>query len=57
MKEEILDLQKRIEVLKAGISFQNQTSNGSLLPASKVMSGNERIYDKCEEKVSTTVAK
>lgn len=57
MKEEILDLRKRIEVLEAGISFQNQTSNGPLLPASKVMSGNERIYDKCEEKVSTKVAK
>lgn len=57
MKEEILDLRKRIEVLEAGISFQNQTSNGSSLPASKVRSGNERIYDKGEEKLSTTVAK
>lgn len=57
MKEEILDLRKRIEVLEAGISFQNQTSNGSLLPASKVMSGNEMIHDKCEEKLSTKVAK
>lgn len=57
MKEEILDLRKRIEVLEAGISFQNQTSNGSSLPASKVRSGNERIYDKGKEKVSTPVAK
>lgn len=46
MKEEILDLRKRIEVLEAGIIFQNQTSNGSSLPASKIASGNEGVYEK-----------
>lgn len=57
MRKDILDMKKRIEVLEAGISFQNQTSNGSSLPASKVASGNERGYDNGEEKVSTPVAK
>lgn len=49
MKEEILDLRKRIEVLEAVISFQNQTSNGSSLPASEVKSGSERRCDEAEE--------
>ena len=45
MRKEILDLRKRIEVLEAGKIFQNQTSNGSSLPASKVKNGNERRYE------------
>lgn len=57
MRKDVLDMKKRIEALEAGVSSLNQTSNCSSLPASKVRSGNERIYDEGEENVSTTVAK
>lgn len=55
MRKDILDMKKRIEALEAGVSSQNQTSNCSSPPASKV--GNKRICDEGEENVSTTVAK
>lgn len=57
MKEEILDLRKRIEVLEAGIIFQNQTSNGSSLPASKVKNGNERRYEEAGEEENMPASK
>lgn len=57
IRKDILDIRKRIEALEESKSSQNQTSNCSSLPASKVRSGNERRYDEGEEKVSTAVAK
>ena len=49
IKKEILDLQKRIEVLEAGKSVANPTSNGFSLPASEIASDNERRYDDAED--------
>lgn len=49
MKEEILDLRKRIEVLEAGKSVANPTSNSNSLPASEIKSGSERRYEKAGE--------
>lgn len=51
MRKEILDIKKRIEALEEYVSFRDQTHNGSSLPASKVRSGNERIYDEGEKSV------
>lgn len=49
MKEEILDLRKRIEVLEAGKSVANPTSNSNSLPASEIKSGSERRYEEAGE--------
>lgn len=57
MRKEILDLRKRIEVLEAGKIFQNQTSNGSSLPASKVKNGNERRYEEAGEEENMPASK
>ena len=50
MKEEILDLRKRIEVLEAGKSVANPTSNSNSLPASEIKSGSERRYEEAGER-------
>lgn len=49
IKKEILDLRKRIEVLEAGKSVANPTSNSNSLPASEVKSGSERRYEEAGE--------